>query len=73
MNKHQEIREHLLDGRSITGLEALELYGVYRLSVVINRLRNKENLDIKTTMLNSDDGKCIFAKYYLAPCNKPKN
>jgi hypothetical protein len=41
MSKHQEIRQHLQRGESITGLQAIDLYHVYRLSSVINRLRNE--------------------------------
>lgn len=70
MNKHKEIRKHLLEGRSITGIEAMEYYGVYRLSSIINRLRHKENMDIKKTMINSSNGQAILAKYYMAPNKK---
>jgi hypothetical protein len=64
MSKHQEIRQHLQRGESITGLQAIDLYHVYRLSSVINRLRN-EGLEIETTMITASDGKTIFAKYWI--------
>lgn len=68
-SKHNEIRNHLLRGETITGLQAIELYGVYRLSSVINRLRNRDGLEVETTMITATDGKTIFAKYWI-PINK---
>jgi hypothetical protein len=64
MSKHAEIRKHLQAGHSLTGLEAIELYSVYRLSSVINRLR-REGLGIETSMITASDGKTIFAKYWI--------
>jgi hypothetical protein len=64
MSKHAEIRKHLQSGHSLTGLEAIDLYQVYRLSSVINRLR-KEGLEIETSMITASDGKTIFAKYWI--------
>jgi hypothetical protein len=63
MSKANEIENHILRGESITGLLALDLYGVYRLSSVINRLRNK-GLEIETMMIQKDDG-TQYAKYIL--------
>lgn len=68
-SKHNEIRNHLLRGETITGLQAIELYGVYRLSSVINRIRNRDGLEVETTMVTATDGKTIFAKYWI-PINK---
>jgi hypothetical protein len=68
-SKHNEIKNHLLRGETITGLQAIELYGVYRLSSVINRIRNRDGLEVDTTMVTASDGKTIFAKYWI-PINK---
>ena len=51
-SKQEQIRQHLLSGRSITGLEALQMFGVYRLSSVIHRLRERHQ--IATDMVNVD-------------------
>jgi len=64
MSKAKEIENHLLNGESITGLQAIKLYGVYRLSSVINRLRNR-NIPIEKTMITASDGTTLFAKYYI--------
>ena len=64
MSKHSEIRKHLQAGHSLTGLEAIDLYRVYRLSSVINRLR-REGLEIQTSMITASDGTTIFAKYWI--------
>jgi len=66
-SKHNEIKEHLLRGESLTGLQAIDLYGVYRLSSVINRLRNR-GIEIETIMIDKNDG-TSFGKY-LIPINK---
>jgi hypothetical protein len=64
-NKHQAIKQHLIKGGSITGLQAIELFGVYRLSSVINRLRSKDNLPIETSMVLASDGTTLFARYWI--------
>ena len=48
-SKQNKIKAHLKEGRSITGLSALHHYDLYRLSSVINRLRN-DGMKIKTTI-----------------------
>lgn len=53
MTQREMIRQHLINHHSITPLEALNLYGVYRLSDVIFKLR-KEN-DIATYNMEGTD------------------
>ena len=55
-----KIKAHLKSGKSISGLQALRLYGCYRLSAVIFRLRD-EGLKISTTIKNKEH----FATYKL--------
>ena len=62
-----KIRTHLLDGKSITQLEALRLYGCLRLSAVIFRLR-EEGLPIETERLQVSPKKRV-ARYYIKPEN----
>mgnify|MGYP003629783455 CR=1 FL=1 len=69
MSKQEQIEKHLLKGQTITGLQAIELFGVYRLSSVINRLRHDKKLPIETSMILSGDGVTLFAKYWI-PINK---
>ena len=57
-SKHNQIKAHLESGRGISGLGALRTYGLYRLSSVINRLRNK-GMKINTTM--SEYGHAIYS------------
>lgn len=68
-NTHKRlIREHLLNGGSITALEALREYGCYRLASRISDLR-QEGMQIKKTMEESickATGKPVrFARYSL--------
>ena len=63
MNQTQDNRilEHLKKGQTITALEALELFGCFRLSAVIHRLR--ENHEIDTNFVTKN--KKTFAEYVL--------
>jgi hypothetical protein len=56
------IKGWLLNGYSITQLDALNMFGCFRLSARINNLR-EEGLDIITDMVNVNDKR--IAKYYL--------
>ena len=59
----KRIRQHLESGKSITPLEALHLYGSFRLSACIWTLKHKYGMNIETTMIE-EDGK-RFAEYSL--------
>ena len=51
--------------RGITGIEALQKFGLYRLSDAIFRLRN-EGYNIVTDMVQPDDpDEAPYARYYL--------
>jgi len=69
-NTHKRlIREHLLNGGSITALEALRDFGCYRLASRISDLRS-EGMAIEKTMeesISKVTGKPVrFARYSLA-------
>ena len=66
-SKQNDIEKHLLTGQSITGLQAIDIFSVYRLSSVILRLRNKGH-NIKTDMIESENG-TIYGKYFIAGLN----
>ena len=58
----ESILRHLQSGKIITPLEALNLYGCYRLSARIRELRD-EGYEIKSE--NVKQGKKTFASYEL--------
>ncbi len=62
--KIASVRAHLESGRSITPLEALRLYGSFRLSAIIFVLRER-GLDIKTDMVENRATRSRYARYYL--------
>lgn len=66
---NQLIRQRLMEGGSITGMEALRDFGCYRLASRISDLR-REGLNIEKTMetgINKVTGKPVtYARYYLA-------
>ncbi len=59
----QAIRAHLESGKSITPIDALALYGCFRLAARINDLRN-DGLEIETTIEQQGDKR--YARYSLA-------
>ncbi len=61
MSQHSEIRKHMQSGKSLTQLQALNKYGCFRLSSIIQRLR-REGLSIHTKLV----GVKQYAKYKLA-------
>lgn len=63
VKQNMAILEHLRSSRSITALEALNLYGVFRLASRIHDLR-KCGITIETRPKTTPSGKKI-AEYYL--------
>ena len=59
--KQQKVLEHLKANRSITSLEAIDLFKATRLSSIIYRLRDRH--DITTMMMEGKDGGAPYAKY----------
>ena len=64
------VRAWLLDGRSITPLEALNKFGIFRLAAVVHELRD-EGLDIITEKFQVSPKKRV-AKYFIKPENLNK-
>lgn len=62
MNQDDLILDHLKKGNSLTPLEALNLFGCFRLGARIWDLKRSGH-DIKTVMVSN--GKKKFAKYYI--------
>jgi hypothetical protein len=59
------LKAHLKSGKTITPLEALGLYGVFRLAARIKELREK-GWNIETEIKYDPNGK-TYATYKLAP------
>lgn len=57
------IKKLLLDGGSVTPIEALNKFGIFRLSSIIHLLRWSHGLDIETEMTYIDNKR--FAKYFI--------
>jgi hypothetical protein len=66
----QNIQAYLESGRSITPLEALSNFGIFRLATAINSLR-KRGLPIETEMKKDPNGK-TYARYVLGEEKAPK-
>jgi hypothetical protein len=63
-SKKARIQIYLQSGNTLTGKQALVLFGVYRLSSVINRLRN-EGHNIITTKRADIEGN-IYGEYRMS-------
>jgi hypothetical protein len=59
----QQVLSHLQSGKPITALEALRLYGIFRLASRIHDLK-KAGLTIQSQDIQTENGKKI-AQYYL--------
>jgi hypothetical protein len=62
MTQTEQIRAHLLSGRDITPLEALDQYGCFRLAARVSDIR-EEGHDIET-IIEERNGK-RYARYRL--------
>lgn len=60
-SQNKRIKQHLIDGYSITPIQALKLFGCFRLSARIHELRKE--MDIKAEKV-INNGKS-FCSYYL--------
>lgn len=58
------VYKHLVQGLSITPLDALNLYGCFRLSAVIHKLRHKYGIPIQMEQPEAANGK-PYAKYWI--------
>lgn len=78
--QREAIRNFLKQGRSLTALEALSLFGAYRLAAHIEVLRNRDGMPIQTDMCTDVTGR-TYARYslpvfytdaYQIPANRQK-
>lgn len=68
MTKTDKVKNHLLEKKTITSWEAIQLYRATRLSAIIYNLRNKYNMQIATiekTGIDEDGRKYPYAEYRL--------
>lgn len=63
MTQNQLIRQHLETKESLTPIDALKLYGVFRLAARVHKLRS-EGMIIQSEMITN--GKKKFAKYFVS-------
>ncbi len=56
------LRNYLLQGKSITGLQALNRWGTIRLAVYVQRLRD-EGYNVKKEMVKEKNK--TYAKYFI--------
>ncbi|WP_201353842.1 helix-turn-helix domain-containing protein [Hydrogenimonas urashimensis] len=64
MSQCEMILHHLLDGKSISAIEALNDFGCFRLAARIDELRN-DGYDIRTEMVENKATGKRFARYWM--------
>lgn len=64
MSKKDQVLEYLKRGNSLTPLEALKMFGSFRLGAIVFELK-KEGHNIVTTMVSN--GESHFASYKIMP------
>ena len=62
-SQNKQIKDWLESGKSITPLDALNLFGSFRLGARIFDLKNDYGMNIKTEMVEVNGKR--YAKYYL--------
>lgn len=70
MSQKELILNHLLDGKSITPLEALDLFKCFRLGAMIWDLK-KEGHDIKSELFFDERTNKHYEKYWITPEPQP--
>ena len=56
----QNVIDHLVEHKSITPLEALNLYGIFRLGAIIHTLRHKHKMHINSKIADGDKNYAIY-------------
>ena len=63
-NQKQRILEYLKNGNSLTPLDALQLFGCFRLSGRIWDLK-RDGYDIKSTIIKDENTGKYYSKYWI--------
>lgn len=64
LSQRERIKCWLEEGNTITPMEALALFGCFRLAAIILILKRSEDMTISTTMVQGPNGK-RYAQYKL--------
>lgn len=68
-SQNESIRKHLREGKALTSIDALVLFGCFRLSARIKDLRDRGE-PIESELVN--DGKKRYARYFISVDNLNK-
>ena len=67
-SQRKNVKNWLLKGNSITPIEALQMFGAFRLSAIIFVLKNEHDMNIRTDMIYESNGR-RYARYTLVKEN----
>ena len=68
LSRSQKLLNHMLRGRTISGTQALRMFGIYRLSAIIFNLRQK-GFTIETKMVTRNGNR--YGVYHLTDTPHP--
>lgn len=68
-SQNDMVLEHLMTGRSITPLEAIGVYGIYRLAARVCEL--KKSGHVIESEVRRDKNKKPYARYYMPVLYRP--
>lgn len=63
--KYERIRQHLMDGNTISSLEAITLFHATRLSAIIYTMIHRDGIDIESRTEVSPDG-ARYSRYWVS-------
>jgi hypothetical protein len=68
MTQNQKLLQHFVEGKEITRLEAMFVFGIQNITARINDLRTKYGIEINTDIRNDSNG-AEYAAYSLSSRN----
>ena len=63
--KYDAIKQHLLDGNTISSIEAIKLFKATRLSAIIYTMIHRDKIDIESTTEVSSEG-ARYSRYWVS-------
>ncbi len=71
--KTKQVLNALLNGETLSSVDMLYRFDLYRASSIIHYLRNQKGYNIKTVMVPNSDGIGVHGTYFMPNPSNPKN
>lgn len=70
MTQKEQVKRYLLSGNSLTAMQALVKFGVFRLAARVYDIFKEDGIIISSVSVKV--GKKSFSKYFIKQCDMPK-